>query len=740
MASRKPDDPPARFGSDDDDEPPLSETLTLSAPPAPIPQEAFDPFHEDSIVVAPADLADETISGIPKPSIAPGETLQLVRYTRRGSTLMISGLTPHGRRLTFEQREDRDGWYVVVAGRRRRPTDRELSLVVASITQEMEASMAPEADDVRNAYRLASTSDQPGVEVRGLQAYRDLLLDEAAAYGQGQRERLAVVAIEYQAFKRFAIRHGHRIGAAFVRALGEVLARLFADEDNLHVCHKTGKSFRLIVGDRSAAEVQALVDRVHAAEAREWVVKRVWGKERPRTHPDEVNFYIGIASANPGERSEDNYDALAQRLNDDAFRAAKLGQLRGHPSVAHAKSEYQTTVYLWKRGSQDELEELAAEMDDGPAEVMAEMQDYLHELVPADIEGMAVEGDVHALIHKAIARDGFWQGTTAMRIAGERIIDRFLGQAEPVEGENDYVGGFDLGDEFYGIAVEQDRLYFAWGDLNSAGATRLKAGLRNIQHAVGWRREDGGGVVGRFLRALGEREGDAPLLERIRAEADASYRELSAEESLRVNDTVDIADYLYTSVGEPVANGELSEGVELSLRLPGGPIPVKVLNRRSAFIARLEILGQEHAASISETFAGPSIKLRVRDAVVSAAVCVVEIRQREIEDMLTIVREDNHLPEDAPVDLVGFLRHVADILLAEQVKNPGKIRLALGDAYTAQQFVDTFTLEEIREEHPGLYYEAVHHNLLTQVPLTLDHNLAEMIASTMLSRTRPLSE
>ena len=44
-------------------------------------------------------------------------------------------------------------------------------------------------------------------------------------------------------------------------------------------------------------------------------------------------------------------------------------------------------------------------MDEGPAEVMLEMSDYLHELVPADLEGMAVQGDLQALIHKAIARD-----------------------------------------------------------------------------------------------------------------------------------------------------------------------------------------------------------------------------------------------------------------------------------------------------------------------------------------------
>ena len=50
------------------------------------------------------------------------------------------------------------------------------------------------------------------------------------------------------------------------------------------------------------------------------------------------------------------------------------------------------------------------------------------------------------------------------------------------------------------------------------------------------------------------------------------------------------------------------------------------------------------------------------------------------------------------------------------------------------------SLEEVREKHPGLFYEAVHHSLLTYVPLNIDHHLAEMLASTMLARTRPQSE
>ncbi len=733
MAGKNDDGPiPQDRFADEDEARPLVETLHLSGPPAQsVP--LSDPFHEDSIILAPADLL--TTADLPKPTIAPGETLQLVRYARRANTLVISGLTPHGRRLTFEQREDRDGWYVVVAGRRRRPSDRELSLVVASITQQMEASMATEGEDVRSAYRLATTSDQPGIDIRGLQAYRDLLLDEAAAYVGGQLQRLAVVAVEYQAFKRFALRHGHRIGAAFVRALGELLSHLFRDEKKVHVCHKTGKSFRMIVGDRTSQELQDLTARITSDESRKWLVQRVWGQEN-RTHPEEVHFYLGIAFASSGER-EAKYDTLAQRLNDDAFRAAKLGQLEGHTSVQQAKTAYRTNIHQWRKGSQEALEELAAEMDEGPAEVMAEMQDFLHELVPADIEGMAVQGDVHALIHKAIARDGFWQGTTAMRIAGERIIARFLGATEPPEGENNYVGGFDLGDEFYGISVEQERLFFAWGDLNSAGATRLSAGLDMIQHGVGWRREDGGGVVGRFIKAVADRNAEESFLARVAAQADASYAELAADSKFHVNDTVDIAGYLWAASGEPVKNEDLVEGATLSLNLNGEELPVTILERKSAFITRLDIRGQPMVASVTESPTGPSIKLRVRDAVVSAAICILDVGRGELDDMLTIVREDNNLPDDEPMDLVGFFRHVTDILLAEQVKGPGKIRLALGATYTAERFIRVYTLEEVREEHPGLFYEAVHHNLLNEVPLNIDRNLAQMLASTMLTRTRP---
>jgi hypothetical protein len=106
--------------------------------------------------------------------------------------------------------------------------------------------------------------------------------------------------------------------------------------------------------------------------------------------------------------------------------------------------------------------------------------------------------------------------------------------------------------------------------------------------------------------------------------------------------------------------------------------------------------------------------------------------------MLAIIREDNNLDENTPLDLVGFLRHVADILLLEEVKTPSKIELALGSDYSAKDFVQDFSLEEVREDHPGLFYEAVHHNLLVdQQPLHMDRNLRELIHTTMLAKTRP---
>lgn len=668
--------------------------------------------------------------------IAPGEALQLVRYARRGNTLVISGLTPHGRRLTFEQREDRDGWYVVVAGRRRRPTERELALVIASITQEMEAAMAPDGEnEVRSAYRLAASSDQPGMPVQGLQAFRDLLLDSAAAYTAGQLERLAVVAIEYQAFKRFAIRHGHRIGAAFVRALGERLHELYVDDPHTDAFHKTGKSFRLIAENQTSAEINAKLERLTSMESKRWLVERVWGKDQ-RTHVDEINFHIGIAKASPAER-ESSYASLAQRLNDDAYRASKLGQLKDHTSLALGKADYRTTIYQWTVGSEDDLEGLAAGMDDGPAEVMAEMVDFLCELQPADLEGMSVDGDLQALMFKAIARDGFWQGTTAMKIAGERLIERMLTGGRTPEGEHDYVGGFDLGDEFYGIAAEAGRLYFAWGDLNSAGATRVRAGLERLQQAVGWRRNDGDGIVGRFIAALGGNGDGRPLPERVRAAAQQSYVELASDTHMQVNDAVDIADFLWTQAGELVTNDDIVEGARLVLSIRGRHHRVEVLERRSSFIALLAIDGVEHPAAVSDSISGPQVKLRIRRAVVSAAISILETTREELEDILGLIREDNNLPEDVDLDLTGFFRHIADILLVEQIKAPAKIELALGGAYDAARFVGTYTLEDVRERHPGLFYEAVHHTLLQGHTMDIDRHLTDLIGQTMLTSTRP---
>lgn len=723
------------------DAPPLSETIVnpLGVAPSLMSPAVSGIFEEHSVVTAPISPLSPVGTASPASRvIAPGETLQLVRFVRRPDALLISGVTPHGRKLTFEQRADREGWYVVVAGRRRRPTERELGLVVASITQEMETAEAPQDDreEIRGAYRLAASSDQPGLPGRGLQAYRDLLLDEAEAFIGGQSERLAVVAVEYQAFKRFAVRHSHRIGAAFVRALGERLQLLFRDTPKVHACHKAGKAFRLIVVDRTSEDVQAMIDRITTDETRRWIVERVWG-QNPRTHVDEVHFHIGFAMTRPGDRKASSYHVLAQRLNDDAFRAAKLGQLQGHKSIQAAKMDYRTTVHQWQRTSEDELEELANHMDDGPAEVMAEMSDYLHELVPADLEGMAVEGDVKALVHAAIARDGFWQGSVAMRIAGERLLSRFMTGVEAPEGENDYVGGFELGDEFYGIVREAGRFYFGWGDINSAGATRVRAGLDRIRHAVGWRRTDSGGIMGRFLRALRGEGDDRPLLDRIREAAKMAYDEVRADEHLRVNDAVDIAGYLWTEAGELISNADLVEGARLTLALPTRNREVRVLERRSKFTLRLEIEGKEHVAAFNESFTGPYVKLRIRDAVASAAVCVLEIRKSQLEDLIEIVREDNGLSEDTPMNILGFARHVADLLLADQVKGPGKIELALGSGYDPARFVQSYTLEEVRDRFPGLFYEAIHQELLEPSTTGVDRNLSDLIAHTMLARTRP---
>ncbi len=712
---------------------PLSETIELTVTSGIGPKDQWEaPSFVSEIPAASTENLPASVGG---PPIALGEALQLVRFSKRDQTLMITGFTPHGRRLTFEQRDDRDGWYVVAAGRRRRPTERELGLVVASITQEMEAALIPDGqNEVRSAYRLAASSDLPGMPVRGLQAYRDLLLDEAEAYINDQVERLAVIAVEYQAFKRFAIRHGHRIGAAFVRALGERLSECYSQENELHLFHKAGKAFRIVCLNRTVAQIRNLMERLTCEESKAWIIKRVWGAA-PRTHIDELNLYIGIAFARASERAHATSETLAQRLNDNAYHAAKLGQLKGHNSIQAAKTDYRTTIEQWGRPSKDDLEQLCAQMEDGPAMVMAEMSDYLHELVPADLEGMAVEGNVHALVHKAIARDGFWQGTIAMRIAARTLIDRFLAGVPAPEGQNDHVGGFALGDEFYGVALERDRLYFAWGDLNSAGATRLRAGLAGIQHAVGWRREDGGGIAGQFLAAL--QPGDAPLPQRVTQQAQRSFDEVFSDPQMRVRDAVSISDFLWTPNDEPAQNNDVVEGAQLTLLLPEERHELEVLERKSSFIARLKISGKERVAALSDSPSGLQVKLRIRDAVVSVALCVLEIRRQELLDMLAIVREDNHLAEDHQLDVLGFLRHIADILLMEQVKAPAKIRMALGSAYRAADFVKVYSLEDVREHHPGLFYEAVHHNLLVPHGHSLDLQLSQIIESTMLAQTRP---
>jgi len=113
------------------------------------------------------------------------------------------------------------------------------------------------------------------------------------------------------------------------------------------------------------------------------------------------------------------------------------------------------------------------------------------------------------------------------------------------------------------------------------------------------------------------------------------------------------------------------------------------------------------------------------------------MRRAELEETLSIILEDNELPEDQPLNITGFLRHIADLLLAEQIKTPGKSRIALGESYAAERFVQVHSLEQVREEHPGLFYEAVHQELLVEPPHGLDRNLADIVARTMLSRSRP---
>ena len=480
------------------------------------------------------------------------------------------------------------------------------------------------------------------------------------------------------------------------------------------------------------------IDRITSGETRAWLVERVWGA-KPRTHPDEVCFHIGFAATTSAERDSD-YAKLAQFLSDNAYRASKLGQLSGHSSITIAKSDYRTTVHQWSIHSEDALQELASSMDDGPAEVMAEMSDYLHELKPADLEGMAVAGDLNALLYSAIARDGFWQGTTAMRIVGSRLLGQFLNPeliTDENRNENRFVGGFDLGDEFYGLSIEGESLYFIRGDINCAGATRVRAGLEAVHRAVGWRRKDGRGIMGRFIAALdGPRTLD--LMSRMRFAAQTSFEDNHRDAHLHVNDVVDIGDFLYTKGLEPIGEEHLTEGSEFQLLVGSEPARRVVLSeKRTAFTLRLEIDGVEHPAVFAQSAQDLQIKLRLRETVASMAVAMLVLTRTELLALLDEIREDNDLDPDSPMDIIGFLRHITDILLEEQVKRPAKVGLALGRPYAAEDFVRSFTLESVREDHPGLFYEAVHQDLLDNLPAEIDRELRELVGHTMLTSARP---
>jgi hypothetical protein len=227
------------------------------------------------------------------------------------------------------------------------------------------------------------------------------------------------------------------------------------------------------------------------------------------------------------------------------------------------------------------------------------------------------------------------------------------------------------------------------------------------------------------------------VVDRIRAAIDDAYRETRQEPELSVNDTVEISGYLWNPAGEPISAQDLQEGARLTLAVPGRRLKVEVLERRSKFTLRLAIDENEHMASFSGGPGGPFVKLRLRDVVISASVCVLEFRAEELDELLDGIRRDNHLPKQASVNVLGFLRHVADLLLAEHIKGPGKIRLALGGDYAAADFVRAFTLQHVRDCFPGLFYEAVHHELLAESASAVDHNLSEFVAQTMLARARP---
>ena len=78
-----------------------------------------------------------------------------------------------------------------------------------------------------------------------------------------------------------------------------------------------------------------------------------------------------------------------------------------------------------------------------------------------------------------------------------------------------------------------------------------------------------------------------------------------------------------TRDGEPILNEDIIEGAQFILTLPRRRRLVSVLERRSSFIARLDIEGQEHPVAINDTPTGPQVKLRVRNAIISASVCMV---------------------------------------------------------------------------------------------------------------------
>jgi hypothetical protein len=164
---------------------------------------------------------------------------------------------------------------------------------------------------------------------------------------------------------------------------------------------------------------------------------------------------------------------------------------------------------------------------------------------------------------------------------------------------------------------------------------------------------------------------------------------------------------------------------------------VVLSERRTAFTLRLDIDGVEHPAVFAQSARDVQIKLRLRETVASMAVAILVITRTELLALLDEIREDNDLDADSPMDIIGFLRHITDILLEDQVKRPAKVGLALGRPYAAEDFVRSFTLEAVREDHPGLFYEAVHQDLLDNLPAEIDRELRELVGHTMLTSARP---